>query len=292
MKTVKNVCTLIPGVTVLIIRYAEIGLKSPSVRTMFENRLKDNILSMLMRDGVEALVYKGEARFYAEASDTGRAVRSLRKVFGIASVSIAEQCMSDMADMCSLAERYAFSRLPDGSSFAVRARREGTHTYTSMDAGREVGSAIYESNKDRGITVDLTSPDVIFFLEIRNNRAYIFSEYVRCHGGLPLGTQGRVGADVFDDRGLLSAWLMMRRGCKVLVRGDYGGGILGEYDPNLKEYTESQSKDVLGLVSGSDLGSFSSMDFTGDVPLYFPTIGMSDENVQETLCALRAELYG
>ena len=50
--------------SILLIRYAEIGLKSAPVRRRFENQLKDNILTMLMEDGVEALVTKRGARYY------------------------------------------------------------------------------------------------------------------------------------------------------------------------------------------------------------------------------------
>ena len=70
---------------ILLLRYAEIGLKSAPVRKKFENQLKDNMLTMLMEDGVEALITKKGARYYVEATDPDAAVRSLRKVFGVAS---------------------------------------------------------------------------------------------------------------------------------------------------------------------------------------------------------------
>ena len=51
---------------ILLLRYAEIGLKSTPVRKRFESTLKDNMLNMLMEDGVEALVTNKGARFYVE----------------------------------------------------------------------------------------------------------------------------------------------------------------------------------------------------------------------------------
>ena len=59
---------------ILLLRYSEIGLKGISVRNRWENRLRDNILQMLAADGVEALVTRGQARFYVEAGDLDAAL--------------------------------------------------------------------------------------------------------------------------------------------------------------------------------------------------------------------------
>ena len=42
--------------SLLLVRYCEIGLKSTPVRRRFENILKDNMLTMLAADGVEAII--------------------------------------------------------------------------------------------------------------------------------------------------------------------------------------------------------------------------------------------
>ena len=163
---------------VILVRYCEIGLKSTPVRRKFESILRDNMLSMLASDGVEALITYGEARFYLESDDIEACARSVKKVFGIASISVTRTCSSDMEDICRTAEEFASGRLEDGCSFAVRARREGTHKYTSMELAKEAGSAIFEANKDRGITVDLTSPDKVVYIEVRDSKAYVFDEYI------------------------------------------------------------------------------------------------------------------
>jgi len=267
-------------VTTILIRYAEIGLKGTTVRTRFENRLMDNILTMLATDGVEAMVNRGEARFFVETEDVDRAVASLRRVFGIASLSVAEVAGAGMEEICAAAAEYSKGRIAPGQSFAVRARREGSHAYTSMDVGREAGSAIFEANE--GLKVDLTRPDKVFYIEIRNNRAYIFDTYIRCHAGLPLGSQGRVLADVDDDRGILSAWLMMKRGCKVIVRSDRDCPVLRRYDPELKVIDAGQDvpRRVHGIVLGTALADLEGVDVAAyDLPVFFPTIGMTDAEV-------------
>ncbi len=277
--------------SVLLVRYSEIGLKSAPVRRRFENQLKDNMLSMLMEDGVEALVTKNGARYYVEATDPDAAVASLRRVFGVGSISVAEECDSSrMEDICSKAAEYSRSRISAGQSFAVKARREGSQGYTSMDVGREAGSAIFIANEDRGVRVDLTDPDVVFYVEVRENRAFVFGEYIRCHAGLPVGSQGKVIAEVGDERGMVAAWLMMKRGCRVIAHGDADLiALLRRYDPLLK--VGDGNPQALGYVLGTSLDGLDAVDVSSyDVPVYFPTIGMSDDEVSELARVIRAGL--
>ena len=276
---------------ILLIRYAEIGLKSAPVRRRFESTLKDNMLNMLMNDGVEALVTSKGARFYVEATDIDAAARSLRKVFGIASMSVAEECTSKMDDMCQTAAEYSKGRLSEGESFAVKARREGSQGYTSLDMGREIGSAIFLANEDKGVKVDLTDPDKIFYVEARDNRAFIFQDYIRCHAGLPVGTQGKVIAYIDGtDRALVSAWLMMKRGCRVLARGEGDLSELRNYDGYVREFDPSRDdqKKALGIVMGTDLDGMKDVDVSQfELPVFFPTIGMSDDEVRELADTIR-----
>ncbi len=279
---------------ILLLRYAEIGLKSTPVRKRFESVLKDNLLNMLMQDGVEALVTNKGARFYVEATDIEAAARSVRKVFGIASLSIAEECSSKMEDMCATAAEYSKSRISEGQSFAVKARREGSQGYTSLEMGKEIGSAIFLANEDKGIKVDLTTPEVIFYVEARDNRAFIFQEYVRCHAGLPVGTQGKVIAELDgSDRSLVSAWMMMKRGCRVLVKGEEDFSPLKQYDTYIRQFDpmKDEGKKMLGYVLGTDLDELKDVDVSKyDVPVFFPTIGMTDDEVSKMADMIRAGL--
>ena len=280
--------------TSLLIRYCEIGLKSTPVRRRFENILRDNMLTMLAADGIEAIVTFADARFFVETDDIQGCVNSVKKVFGIASLSVVEECTSDMDDICRTAAEYSVGRISEGQSFAVKARREGTHPYTSMDVGREAGSAIFIRNEGLGVKVDLTNPEKVFYIEVRNNKAYIFDSYITCPGGLPLGSQGRVFAEIDDRRGTVSAWMMMKRGCRVMVRGDNDIDLLRDYDPTLRSVTDEDIengtvKEILGMVKGTSLEELDSVDVSKyDVPVYFPTIGMSDADVDDLYGSIRS----
>ena len=276
---------------VLLIRYAEIGLKTNHVRSRFENRMKDNLIQMFAADGVEALVERADSRFFVQTGDVDAAVRSARKVFGVASISVAEECEPDMESICACAAEYSKTRMVKGKTFAVKARRTGNQNFTSMDVGRTVGDAIWNANLDKDPKVDLSHPDILFYVEVRNRGAYIFDSYVEGHAGLPIGTQGHVLAYVDDDRGLLSAWMMMKRGCKVFIRGSADVSLLKAYDPFLRVLEpEEEPHKNLGYVMGlsvDDIPSFNQADY--DLPVFFPTVGMDDAEVESRLAAIREE---
>lgn len=225
----------------ILVRYGEIGIKSPSVRTRFEKRLQTNIETAFMARGIEGAVIREWGRFYVQVSDLPVALGVLTRTFGIVSVSPADEVPADLPSLkAELAER-SRSLLKPGQSYAVRARRTGDQPFTSMDIQREVGSAIFVANAEKNLRVDLSHPDVEFFLEVRPDKAFFYQEVFPGPGGLPLGTQGRVTALLEAPESALALWLMMRRGCTVLPLA------LEPVSPALREALEALSDWVPGL---------------------------------------------
>ena len=66
-------------VSLILVRYCEIGLKSTPVRRRFEAILKENMLSMLASDGIEALITYADARYFIETDDIDGCVNSVNR---------------------------------------------------------------------------------------------------------------------------------------------------------------------------------------------------------------------
>ena len=73
---------------VILVRYAEVGLKSPGVRRYFENILIDNILNNLAHHQIEALVDCEQGRIHVTTDKIEAAIPVLTKVFGVAFLSL------------------------------------------------------------------------------------------------------------------------------------------------------------------------------------------------------------
>ncbi|MEM4729253.1 MAG: THUMP domain-containing protein [Thermoplasmata archaeon] len=215
----------------ILVRYGELALKSRRVRLRFERALMRNIEEMFMSAGLECLTSREWGRIFLRTADDKGACTLLRRVFGVTSFSPAVECSSDAGEISGLVAERSRTALRDGQTFAVRARRTGTHPYTSQELAAMVGREVLRANEGRGVRVDLTAPDVEFFVEVRQKRAFVFVEKLPGPGGLPLGTQGRVVALLDGENGAAAAWLMMKRGCRVIAVAPEMGELGAEESP-------------------------------------------------------------
>ena len=282
----------------ILVRYAEIGLKSRSVRRRFESILIDNLMSSLAYEGIEGLVSSEYGRIFIEVDDAPSAISALSRVFGVASVSPVLRCSSDMEEMKKRIAELSVPLIEEGQSFAVRARRIGNHPFTSVDLGRELGSAVYVANERKGIRVDLTNPDLEIFVEVREKKAYLFHTFVPGPGGLPLGSQGRVVALLEKESDALAAWLIMKRGCKTIALGSEDSAavrILRSWDHHLKVLDPADLSEAVrryrahAAVFGLRLADFERIKgIRLTVPAFFPLIGMGDSEINIRLQRIKA----
>ncbi len=279
----------------ILVRYAEMGLKSSSVRRRFEKVLIDNIMAALAEKGVEAIVESERGRIYIKTERLEEAVGPVSRVFGVASLSTAIETTAAMDEIRSAVVAYSKPLLEKNRSFAMRVRRTGSHPFSSQDVARDVGAAVLEANMDRTVKVDLDAPDVELFVEVRNNRAFIFSKYVPGPGGLPLGSQGRILALVERKRDAVAAWLMMKRGCKTVVvsSNDAVSSVLKKWDPALRIVEPSPLEEMvaahrpLAVAFGYALEDFERIRETKlSVPAFYPLVGMSEEDIAKRFEAI------
>lgn len=286
----------------ILVRYGELALKSAPVRREFESFLRRNILDQFVRDGITGRLRADHGHLYVEVDDGGRALRLLRRVFGITSVSLVHEVPSDHAAMRDRLLGLADERLVPGASFAVRARRTGgQHPFTSQELARDLGGDVLDRFSDRHLRVDLKDPDVELFVEVRGPRTYLSFDRVRGPGGLPLGVAGKLVALVDGPRGALGAYLMMKRGCRVSIVAVETGeslarDVLERFDPALRistapadpgEWTKvlsslSERSHAEGVVLPLRVDEYAAArEQWGEQVLFSPTVGLSDAEVEE-----------
>lgn len=200
----------------VLVRFGEIGIKSPPVRRQMLERLRLNLLDQMVRAGVEGDVRLQSSRLWMQGPDVAALASVATRTFGVVSASPCIRAGATMDAIGAVAVPLALSR--PWTSFAVRANREGTHAFTSQDIGIQVGSAIHQAATRAGRTpkVDLGKPDVEVHVDVRGSEAFVFLDHLAGPGGIPAGSQGLVGCVLGRDDDLIAAWLMMRRGCAVL----------------------------------------------------------------------------
>lgn len=171
-----------------IIRYGEIGIKAERARKRFERQLVRNITRALVSKAIEHEFSFDRGRIFLYSTEDIDNI--LVYIPGIVSFSKSIQCAATMEDIKNCTVSVAKEHIHPGESFALRVRRRGSHTFSSMDVAKLVGAAILDTLGNKNVKVDLTNPDKEIHIEIRNKNAYIFTEIIHGAGGLPIGTQG------------------------------------------------------------------------------------------------------
>ncbi|QUH22530.1 tRNA 4-thiouridine(8) synthase ThiI [Methanobacterium alkalithermotolerans] len=199
----------------LLLRYGEIGVKSPPVRRRFENRLIYNIKASL-----DCKIINDGGRFLLYSANLEKALQKIPKIFGIVSYSPAVETTSQKDEIKKTLQIYVHylveKKIFSGEdSFAIRARRVGEHDFTSQEIAAYCGSVVYGITKS---PVDLTNPDFEIFVEVRGDKTFIYHEKIQGPGGLPVGTQGKVISLVSGGiDSPVATYLMMKRGCEVTI---------------------------------------------------------------------------
>ncbi len=235
----------------IIVRYGEIGVKSPRVRRRFENKLISNIKNKL---DCKIKINQGRVFLYPENFDD--AFEALNKIIGVVSFSPAISTETNFESIKETLNKYVQNLISEGSfspenTFAIRCRRVGEHEFSSQEMAGFCGSVVVKATD---APVDLSNPDFEFFVEVRDDKTYIFHEKIQGIGGLPVGTQGKVVALVSGGiDSPVAAFMMLKRGVEVIVlhfnNYPYTGGSnekvlkiidkLNEYSPSKLKYYEA-----------------------------------------------------
>ena len=205
---------------VIVAHYHEVGLKGRN-RSFFERRLVDNIRWMLRGTGY-LKVRSIPGRILVELgpdSDRPAIAARLPRVFGLASFALAVATPADMDALVGTALQLAAQ--DRFASFRVRARRgNSSFPESSQRVNEVVGQAIKDTS---GARVDLSHAEWTCYIELVQNKAFLYAHRVPGPGGLPADTAGRVvsllsgGID-----SPVATWEVAKRGASITAAHFHG----------------------------------------------------------------------
>jgi thiamine biosynthesis protein ThiI len=182
----------------------------------------NNIKKILNRKGIHFNKYqisKDSSRvfFFFSNKDIPDAIRILTNAFGVHSISPAIRTSDNLKNITERTIEVANDILDKNDSFALRVKRSGNHSYTSMEVAQIVGKAIIDKFSNLNLKVNLTQPKKQIFIEVREEFTYIFSQVIKSKwGGLPIEPQKKMLVmDIGRLNDLTAGFLLLRRGAEI-----------------------------------------------------------------------------
>ena len=197
----------------ILARLGEVTLKSSRSRRRFLKILIKNIRDALFSEGIKKYkIMNLWSRIIINLPEQDNIPSSLKRVFGLTSLSpVYIFSFNTYNDILDKGEEF-FKSLVADKLFAVRVRRVGSHSFRSIDVAKDLGSRLYNYSKG----VNLKNPEVEVFVEIRDEKCFFYTDIIRCYGGLPVGSEGRVVSLLsggFDSA--VASWFSLKRGSEV-----------------------------------------------------------------------------
>jgi len=254
----------------------ELPLKSPRTRSRMYSMLISNLRRLLERRNIHvSTVRVTDAKILVETRED--ALEELRRVFGILRVAEVEEISFNSLEELAKEVSSRMAEAVRNKKFAVRVKRSGVHSFTSLDVAREIGALL----KPYSAGVDLENPDVEVVVEVRGGKAYLHRRTLAGPGGLPLGSGGRalvLFSGGFDSP--VAAWMIAKRGVEV----DFIHYLMGSSDVSRQAYTVARRLSEEWLSSYSP--KFILVDFT-------PLIGEIERKIEWSYrqVVLRALMY-
>ena len=176
---------------IILCKLGEIVLKGLN-RHSFEMKLMSNIRRRTQRYG-KFKIYSRQSTIYVEPAeetcDLDAAYDACKKVFGIIAIARAVPCAKEKEAIFNTAKEYLAPALLAAKSFKVESKRsDKSFPMGSIQLSQWVGGALHDAFPH--LTVDVHTPELTVYLEVREDAAYVHGPAEAAAGGLPIGMGG------------------------------------------------------------------------------------------------------
>lgn len=176
---------------IILCKLGEIVLKGLN-RHSFEMKLMSNIRRRTQRYG-KFKIYSRQSTIYVEpveeTCDLDAAYDACKKVFGIIAIARAVPCAKEKEAIFATAKEYLGPALLAAKSFKVESKRsDKSFPMGSIQLSQWVGGALHDAFPH--LTVDVHTPELTVYLEVREDAAYVHGPAEAAAGGLPIGMGG------------------------------------------------------------------------------------------------------
>ena len=224
---------------ILIVKYAELNTKKDNIG-MFLRTLKENIM-VKTKDLANITFDKGRMFLKTNEEDFTKVLTILQKTFGIHEIMVGYQIEDTSLETIEEAI-LTILKEKDFKTFKVETKRsDKSYPLTSLEISKKLGGFILK-NKEK-VLVNVHTPEVTFYVEIRKDYAYLYFNKIKGLGGYPVGTLGKgllMLSGGIDSP--VAGFLGMKRGVKIEA-------IYFESPPHTSEEAKNKVLSLANILS-------------------------------------------
>ena len=176
---------------IILCKLGEVVLKGLN-RHSFETKLMSNIRRRMQKFG-KFKIYSRQSTIYVEPvgedCDLAGAYAACKQVFGLIAITKAVPCEKSKEAILETAKAYLGGELQKAKSFKVETKRaDKSFPMGSIEISQWVGGMLHDAFPH--LKVDVHTPELTVYVEIREDAAYVHAPAEPAAGGLPLGMGG------------------------------------------------------------------------------------------------------
>lgn len=245
---------------VLSVSIGEIALKKLN-RKYFEDKLIKHMRRAIKDIGCKK-IYKEQGKIYIEGEEKklDQMINRIKNIFGIVYISPCirinrniEDIETEIEDIKKVSIEMIKKQLNsrDISTFKVETKRiDKRFPIKSPDFSSKIGGVILDEFES--LKVNVHDPDLYLNIDIKQKSIYIYTEKIKGHGGLPVGSSGK--ALLLLSGGIdspVAGFLMAKRGLEL-------SAVHYHSYPFTSERAEEKVKELAEIISR----------YTGELKIY------------------------
>lgn len=177
----------------ILIAFGELFLKSEGVKRIFKRKLTQDFSFFFRKEGLVFKIFPFRERIFIEISQTQKALKIMKKIFGIAWFA---ECLFfpkiRLKEFSIFVGKNYKNWIKKGETFAIRLKRDPHYQIFGAGAKKSRGKIIDEIAKKINRKVDLSKPKKEIFIEARKSGWFLYFKKIKGMMGLPIGSEGKV----------------------------------------------------------------------------------------------------
>jgi len=173
----------------ILVRYGDLMLKGRNKRT-FVKEMRENVKRKVNNPHVEYIDMHDRMFVVLNGEDANEILRDLQLVSGLHSFSLVSVTENNLDDIIALAKRLIADEIKVDVTFKIETIRAlKSFPMTSTEVSQSIAGEILRSSEL--LHVDVHNPEVVLFVEIRQEGALVYLNKIKAMGGFPYGLAGK-----------------------------------------------------------------------------------------------------